>query len=79
MGSFTPLHWVMLAIILGGYFLPTLIAAVRKHKNTVPIVLINLFAGWTVIGWFGSLIWACISKDKPQIIQVVVNQTPSQN
>lgn len=40
------------------YFVPTLIAALRSHRWTAPIVVINLFAGWTLIGWVAALAMA---------------------
>ena len=40
------------------YFCPTIIAASRHHKNTTSIVVLNLFLGWTVVGWVGALVWA---------------------
>jgi hypothetical protein len=48
---------IWLALILG-YWLPTLIAAIR-HQNTPWVWLVNTFAGWTVVGWFAALIMAC--------------------
>ncbi|HEY97255.1 MAG TPA: superinfection immunity protein [Dehalococcoidia bacterium] len=44
------------------YILPTIIAAVRRHKSIVAILLVNIFLGWTFIGWVLSLIWALIGK-----------------
>jgi hypothetical protein len=43
---------------LGIYFLPTIIALSRNHKNKLAIFLLNFFAGWTFIGWVGALIWS---------------------
>lgn len=40
------------------YLLPAFIAAVRRRPNTAAILVLNLFLGWTFIGWVGSLIWA---------------------
>lgn len=40
------------------YFLPTLIAGSRKHKNDGAIFILNLFLGWTFLGWLIALIWA---------------------
>jgi len=31
----------------------------RKHKATLDVMVINLWLGWTVIGWFIVMIWAC--------------------
>jgi len=44
--------------------IPTGIAYYRKHNNKVAILLINLFLGWTILGWFGSLIWSVINDQK---------------
>ena len=45
------------------YFLPTFIAAHRGHR--VPgIFLLNLFFGWTGIGWFVMLLWALLSAPR---------------
>lgn len=40
------------------YFLPTIIASYRHHKNQAPIAILNTFFGWSVIGWFIALIWS---------------------
>jgi hypothetical protein len=45
-------------ISLAVYFLPTIIAAVRKKRNVLAIFLLNLFLGWTFIGWVVALVWA---------------------
>lgn len=60
-----------LLVLLGLYFLPTFIAILRHHHNVAPIALVNLFLGWTLIGWFASLIWAFTSPppSSPIIIQ----------
>jgi hypothetical protein len=42
------------------YFLPTIVAANRGHGIAL-ILLLNLFFGWTVIGWFIMLVWALVS------------------
>jgi hypothetical protein len=46
------------------HFLPTVIAALRHSRSTVGIFLLNLFLGWTVIGWFIALLWAATSEPK---------------
>jgi len=54
------------------YFLPTFIAFNRKKSNKISIFLLNLFLGWTFIGWIVALIWA-VSSD-PQQANIIVNQ-----
>jgi hypothetical protein len=40
------------------YILPTLIAKNRRHHNTGAICALNLFLGWTFVGWVACLVWA---------------------
>lgn len=46
------------------YFLPSLIAKRRHHRQDQAIMLLNLFLGWTVIGWVAALVWA-VMVDQP--------------
>ena len=55
---------VVFAILLGLYFLPTIIALARKKRNKVAIGALNFFLGWTLLGWIGALIWSLVS-DSP--------------
>lgn len=50
------------------YFLPTIIAAIKSKRDTVAILLLNLFLGWSVIGWFVALIWAA-KNDVPVVVR----------
>lgn len=43
------------------YFTPIFIAFGRCHKNIVPIGCLNIFLGWTLIGWVICLILATIN------------------
>jgi len=50
------------------YFLPTIVAVVDKRHSTGGVFLLNLFLGWTILGWIGALIWAVSSKmSEPEI------------
>jgi T4 superinfection immunity protein len=40
------------------YFLPSIIALARSKRDTLAIFLLNLFLGWSVIGWIVALVWA---------------------
>lgn len=46
------------------YFVPTVIAAIRKPKNLVGIIVLNLLAGWTFFGWVAALVWAIVADKK---------------
>jgi len=45
-------------LVIGFYMLPTLFALARSHRNTTPILIVNLFFGWTILGWIVCLAWA---------------------
>lgn len=40
------------------YFLPSIIALARSKRDTLAIFLLNLFLGWSIIGWIVALVWA---------------------
>lgn len=52
------MFFLIFSILL--YFLPTIIA--RDKTDVMAIFIINLLFGWTIIGWFISLIWACSAE-----------------
>ena len=37
-----------------------------NKKHSAGIILLNLFLGWTFLGWLGSLIWACCDPVKEE-------------
>ena len=49
---------IHLLFLLALYFLPSLIAGSRNLHERTGIVLLNIFLGWTCIGWVIALIWA---------------------
>jgi len=51
----------MMAIFI--YLLPAYIAMRRKHKKALLIYLLNLFLGWTILGWAAAFVMACLKKD----------------
>ena len=66
---------IVLTLLLIIYFLPSIIANIRKHSNKLAIFFLNLFTGATGIGWVTSFIWAFIDKS---IIQVESKPTVAQ-
>jgi hypothetical protein len=65
---------VIILLVLG-YFLPTIIALLRKHSDAPAIVAVNIFLGWSVIGWFVAFIWALSDPRGRGNQTVVVNTT----
>jgi T4 superinfection immunity protein len=51
---------VLFAIVC--YFIPTIVAAIRQVPNTGSVVVINLFLGWTFMGWVVALAMAMRSR-----------------
>jgi len=59
----------IIVLILGSaaltfYFIPTLIAMGRNTKRMAGIIVVNIFLGWTLLGWVGAMVWAVIDKKK---------------
>ena len=50
------------------YFLPTIVAFARSKRDTTSILLLNLFLGWTLIGWVIALVWA-FKTDVPMTVR----------
>ena len=55
---------IMLMLIAVSYFIPTFLAIGRGHKESLGISLINIFLGWTLLGWVIALAWACGSNTR---------------
>lgn len=53
---------VVLGILAGIYFTPTLVAAGRNHRQHASILALNFFLGWTLIGWVVALVWALLEE-----------------
>lgn len=55
---------VLLLVMLVLYFLPSFVAAARNHHNGWSIFVVNLFFGWTLLGWVICLAWSvsCVRR-----------------
>jgi ribosomal protein L40E len=60
---------------LAAYFVPTIIAAFRRAKDMVGIVLLNVLAGWTFIGWVIALVWSIVGQKNIAIAATVPSAT----
>jgi hypothetical protein len=60
--------FVLLALLAGGYFLPTIIATLRNHRNAGAIVAVNVLLGWTFIGWVVALVWSMTNPPEPVVV-----------
>jgi hypothetical protein len=59
-------HFIGFGFVM--YFLPTIIALIRSKRDITAILLLNLFLGWTVIGWVVALVWAA-KHDAPMYVR----------
>jgi len=60
---------VLLGVLLFSgalYFVPTMIAGARKHHQGGGILALNIFLGWTLIGWIAALVWACAATERTE-------------
>jgi hypothetical protein len=63
MSGFKVTELLAIAIVfLPLYFIPSINAYSRKHKNTAAIFALNLLLGWSFLGWVGALVWSQISQ-----------------
>jgi hypothetical protein len=52
------LGWHIVAFMAAMFLLPTIIVAARHRVAPGPTVVVNLFLGWTGIGWLVALAMA---------------------
>jgi len=50
-------HGVLAAMVILVYFVPTAVAAAASHRSEQAIFILNLFFGWTLVGWLAALGW----------------------
>jgi hypothetical protein len=61
-----PWHVVLLLL----YLVPSLVAWRRTVKATAGVVIVNVFLGWTFIGWVAALVWAAVGEPRPKPLPV---------
>ena len=53
---------IIFVVLLFIYFIPTIIAGFRKHRNAGAIFVLNILLGWTFLGWVAALVWSFTSN-----------------
>jgi hypothetical protein len=62
---------LLLWFSVAGYFLPSVVAFQRHHRNQWVIFALNLLFGWTFVGWIGTLVWSLTTlPSHPQVDHV---------
>jgi hypothetical protein len=52
---------ILLTVLLAFYFIPSIVAGARGHRQGGAIFALNLFLGWTLLGWVVALVWSLTS------------------
>ncbi|WP_223271259.1 superinfection immunity protein [Buttiauxella sp. B2] len=55
---------LILIFMLAAYLYPAINASNRGHKDSKAIWVLNVFLGWTALGWIIALIWSFTGKNK---------------
>lgn len=48
-----------------GYWVPAIVAGIRRVPNLGSVIVVNLLLGWTFIGWIIALAMACRTRPQP--------------
>ena len=64
-GNSTTIIWLLLLAL---YFLPSIIAGHRKHRNRGAIKALNLLLGWTFVGWVIALVWSLTADTEEESV-----------
>jgi hypothetical protein len=59
----------LIAMLIGVYFIPTIVAVERNVVNKWSVAVINAFLGWTLIGWVVGLAMALRTQTVPKETQ----------
>lgn len=71
--------YVVVIGVFALYWLPTIHAASNKHHNITAIFLLNIFLGWTVIGWIAAMVWSATKPPPAQLPPQYPQQFPQQH
>jgi hypothetical protein len=56
---------IVVVVVIALYFLPSIVAYSRRSLNKAPILVVNVFLGWTFIGWVVALAMAVTRNVEP--------------
>jgi RsiW-degrading membrane proteinase PrsW (M82 family) len=77
LSNLAPIQIVFLIIVLfcalAFYFLPTIMAIKRNSPHTTAVVILNIFFGFTLVGWIVALV---LASKQPQPVVIVYNTPP---
>ena len=59
------------------YLLPTFEAWKNGHSNLTAIALVNVFLGWSLLGWVVAIVWAFKKPEPVKIASPYIEASPS--
>ena len=60
-----------LAVLFFLYWLPTVVAVLRRTPSALGVAAINFFLGWTVIGWIVALVLALAAYPAQERVVII--------
>lgn len=48
------------------YIIPIIVAHKRQHPSRMAITVLDIFLGWSFIGWVVALVWSCTTPPNMQ-------------
>jgi len=59
------------------YFIPTITAYERHHRQAGAIATLNVLLGWTFLGWVIAMVWSCTSDTRVRAAASIAIPTKS--
>lgn len=56
---------IFIILAVAAYWTPAIVCLSRRHPRAGQIVLINVFLGWTLVGWVVALVMAVSPRPAP--------------
>jgi hypothetical protein len=78
-GSLSPEALILFLVLAAAYLWPSIIAFRNDHPHKYGILFMNVFLGWTVVGWIAiaaASIFGCVTLE---IMPIDLFQRPSRN
>ena len=64
--------WKFLLLLLVMYWVPTIVAVIRRTPAARGVAVVNFFLGWTIIGWIVALVMALAAPPAAQRVPIYV-------